>query len=300
MVPGSLGGILWVQRLLPDPGVDRRTPDPIGIPSPGIGTDMAPHVTDPLFRAPSEARVAVVGHGRLGTALCAALGAAGVSVQGPLGREEPPDDADAVLLCVPDADIPAAAASAAASDLPLVGHTSGATPLSALAPAGAAAFGLHPLQTFTGTEALEHFAGVGCAVAGDTPAALEFASALARQLGMHPFEMADEHRPAYHAAASIASNFLVTLQATAEQVAGGAGIEPSEARALLAPLVRSTVDNWAELGAERALTGPVARGDDATVTRQREAVAEASPESLALFDALVARTRALAGREALL
>ncbi len=279
---------------------------------------MAPNRTDSLSPVPSRARVAVVGRGRLGTALCTALRGSGVQVHGPLDHKEPPAGADAVLLCVPDAEIPAAAA-AVAGLVPLVGHTSGATPLTALTAARATAFGLHPLQTFTSgsvgevvhaghaealpkpaERALERFAGVGCAVAGETPAALEFASALAHRLGMRPFEIADDDRPAYHAAASIASNFLVALEATAEEVAGGAGIEPAEARALLAPLVRSTVENWAALGPEGALTGPVARGDDATVDRQREAVAEIAPHSLALFDELVARTRALSGREALL
>ena len=123
---------------------------------------------------------------------------------------------------------------------------------------------------------------------------------MAWRLGMQPFAIADADRAAYHAAASIASNFLLALQATAEEVAGGAGLERSEARELLAPLVRSTVENWAAHGPERALTGPVARGDEVTVERQREAVAQVAPGSLPLFDALVARTRALAGREALL
>ena len=259
---------------------------------------MAAIRTDPLSRARSGARLAVVGRGRLGMALCAALRAAGVHVQGPLGRDEPPHRADAVLLCVPDAEIPAAAA-AVAGLAPLVGHTSGATPLADLAPAGGTSFGLHPLQTFSGAEGLDAFSGVGCAVGGETAAALAFASDLARDLGMRPFEIADSHRPAYHAAASIASNFLVTLEAAAEQVAAGAGLEPAEARALLAPLVRTTVENWSELGPERALTGPVARGDDATVARQRAAVAEIAPASLALFDELAARTRALAAQEAL-
>ena len=62
------------------------------------------------------------------------------------------------------------------------------------------------------------------------------------------------------------------------------------------PLVRATVENWAALGPERALTGPVARGDEATVARQRAAVAERAPELLALFDALVEATRALRRR----
>ena len=244
--------------------------------------------------------LAVVGRGRLGTALVPALAALGADVQGPLGRSErPAAPIQAVLLCVPDAEIPAAAA-AIAGTAPFVGHTSGATPLDALAPAGAAAFGLHPLQTFAGGDGAERFKGAGCAVAGETDGALALATGLAESLGMRPFPIADADRAAYHAAASIASNFLVTLQAAAEDAAAAAGLEPSEARELLAPLVRTTVDNWASQGPERALTGPVARGDDATVERQRQALQERAPHLLELFDALAERTRSVAGREALL
>ena len=111
---------------------------------------------------------------------------------------------------------------------------------------------------------------------------------------MRPFEIDDEGRAAYHAAASVASNFLVTLEAAAEAIAAGAGLGRDDARELLMPLVRQTVENVAELGPERALTGPVARGDEATVEAQRAAVEETAPELLALFDELVERTRALA------
>ena len=114
---------------------------------------------------------------------------------------------------------------------------------------------------------------------------------------MTPFEIDDEGRAAYHAAASVASNFLVTLQAAAETIAEGAGLQPSEARALLLPLLRRTVDNLAELGPERALTGPIARGDHATVAAQRAAVEEVAPHLLELFDELARHTHSLAGRE---
>jgi predicted short-subunit dehydrogenase-like oxidoreductase (DUF2520 family) len=166
-------------------------------------------------------------------------------------------------------------------------------PLAALEPAGGAAFGLHPLQTIAGPDA--DLRGCGCAVAGATPAALDLARRLAADLGMHPVAIADDDRAAYHAAASIASNFLLTLEAAAESVAGGAGIAPADARRLLGPLVRTTVENWLALGPEAALTGPVARGDERTVAAQRAAVAAAAPELLPLFDDLVERTRALAG-----
>jgi predicted short-subunit dehydrogenase-like oxidoreductase (DUF2520 family) len=108
---------------------------------------------------------------------------------------------------------------------------------------------------------------------------------------MRPVEIADDDRAAYHAAASIASNLLVTLEAAAERIAVSAGAD----RELLLPLVRATIENWATLGPERALTGPVARGDEATVARQRAAVADRAPELLPMFDALVDATRTLAG-----
>ena len=243
---------------------------------------------------PSDVRVGVVGAGRLGTALVGALREASVGVEGPAGRGEVPTGCAAIVLCVPDGEIEAAAAAIAGA-APLVGHTSGATPLNALAPAGAAAFGLHPLQTFTAdSSGLRAFAGAGCAIAGSTAEALAFAAGLARVLGMTPFEIDDEGRAAYHAAASMASNFLVTLQAAAERIAAGAGLEPDEARQLLVPLLRRTVDNLAALGPSEALTGPIARGDEATVAAQRRAIAEEAPELLALFDALADHTRAVA------
>ena len=245
----------------------------------------------PPVRLP--ARIAVIGPGRLGTALAHALTAAGRDVAGPVGRGQAVPHADAVLVCVPDAEIPAAAAAAAGA-APLIGHTSGSTGLDALAGAHAAGFGLHPLQTFAGGDGPDRFTGTGCAVAGTSDEALAAATGLAELLGMRPFEIDDAGRAAYHAAASIASNFLVTLEAAAERVAAGAGLSAGEARELLAPLVRTTVENWAARGPEAALTGPVARGDEATVDRQRAAVEAAAPELLALFDSLTEHTRALA------
>lgn len=246
---------------------------------------------------PGLPSIGIVGGGRLGTALARALSAAGHPVEGPLGRGESPSS-DVVVLCVPDEEIPRAAAALSGS-VAIVGHTSGATPLAALAPAGAAAgtFGLHPLQTFAardGARGPDRFRGAGCAIAGSTPAALGTARELARAVGMEPFELADRDRAAYHAAASIASNFVVTVQAAAEAVASAAGLDAASARRALAPLVRATVENWERLGPRDALTGPVARGDEATIALQRAAIERDSPELLELFDALLERTRALA------
>ena len=232
----------------------------------------------------AQGLVAIVGDGRVGRSMAAALRAAGVEVRGPLGRGANGDAADIVLLAVPDAEIGAAAQLIAPGRL--VGHFSGATTLEPLAPHEA--LSIHPLMTVTGDRA--DFDGVPAAVAGSTPRALEAAQVLARALGMTPFEVADSDRAAYHAAASIASNFLVALEGFAEELAETAGV-PRDA---LAPLVRATVENWRAQGAASALTGPIARGDEDTVARQRAAVAERMPQRLALFDALADATRDLA------
>ncbi|MCW2951695.1 MAG: hypothetical protein JWQ48_865 [Conexibacter sp.] len=233
----------------------------------------------------NRARCAIVGTGRLGRALTGALRDAGVAVAGPLGRGADGEGAEVVLLCVPDAAIAAAAAAIAPG--PLVGHCSGATTLAPLAPHEA--FSLHPL-TSVPADGPARLAGAHAAVAGSSGRAQALATALADRVGLVPMPVAEEDRVAYHAAASLASNFLVTLEAAAEQLAAGAGVE----RAALVPLVRATVENWATLGPERALTGPIARGDEATVARQRSAIAERAPQLLALFDTLSERTRALA------
>ncbi len=237
-------------------------------------------------------RCAVVGDGRLGRALASDLRAAGIEVDGPLGRGARCPDADVVILAVPDAEIANAAAAVErrADGGPLVGHCSGATTLEPLAPHEA--FSLHPLMTVPadGDGGTGQLAGAGAAIAGTTPRGRGVAHQLALRLGLTPIDVADEDRAAYHAAASIASNFLITIEAAAERLAAGAGVD----RAALAPLVRASVENWASLGPERALTGPIARGDEETVLCQRHAIAERAPDLLPLFDALAEATRALA------
>src|SRR5680860_398916 len=206
----------------------------------GTGTEMSQAIKPPDH---ASLGVAIVGAGRLGSALARGLSAAGIAVEGPLGRDAAPRS-EIVLLCVPDGEIEAAAARVGRPRF--VGHVSGATPLGALG--DGQAFGLHPLQTFAGGEGPEAFHGAGCAIAGTSPEALAIARDLAERLGMTAIEISDAERAAYHAAASIASNFLVTLQAAAERLAAGAGIDPADTRTLLGPLVRSTVENWVEQG----------------------------------------------------
>ena len=173
---------------------------------------------DSTSDTPSTRRLAIVGRGRVGHAVTDALRAAGYEVTGPIGRDADGAGADCVLLCVPDGEIARAAGNVRPG--PLVGHCSGATGLDVLAPHEA--FSLHPLMTVTAEGA--DFAGAGAAIAGSTPRALSLASELAHALGMRPVEIAEPDRPAYHAAASIASNFLITLEAAAERLGATVGL----------------------------------------------------------------------------
>ena len=226
----------------------------------------------------------IVGRGRMGTALAAALRAADVDVRGPLGRGESVSNSDVVLLCVPDREI--ASAAAEVPEGPLVGHVSASAPLDLLVPHER--FSLHPLLSVVGAGA--QFAGAYCAIDASSARALDGARSLAATLGMRVKVVPRDQRALYHAAASVASNFLITLEGAAERLAAAVGLE----REALVPLVRASVDNWARQGARAALTGPIARGDVATAARQREAVADAAPDLLPLWDALAAATRELA------
>lgn len=226
---------------------------------------------------------AIVGAGRLGTALAGALRAAGVAVTGPHGRGYPGSGDRVVLLCVPDDAITAAAARIEPG--PLLGHCSGASGLDVLGQRPG--FSLHPLMTVTPAGA--DFRGVVAAVDGSSPAALAVAESLAAAAGLRPVRVAAQDRVAYHAAASIAANYLVTVEAAAAELLATAGLD----RAALLPLARAALENWGRLG-PAALTGPVARGDAGTVARHRAAVVERVPELAGLLDALVAATQRLA------
>ena len=243
------------------------------------------------------ASLAIVGAGRVGRSLAAALGADGAEVR-LLGRGEAVGRPGAALLCVPDeaiADL--AEALAAGAEVPrFVGHTSGAAGLDALVAAteaGAATFSVHPLQTFP--DGATDLTGCPCAISGSDDEALSYARALAERLGMRPFEVDEHSRTAYHAAASIASNFLVALEESAAGLLARVGVD--EARELLTPLVLRAAANWAELG-PRALTGPIARGDSETVRRHLVALREHAPELIGLYEELAERARAVAAEQA--
>jgi predicted short-subunit dehydrogenase-like oxidoreductase (DUF2520 family) len=172
--------------------------------------------------------------------------------------------ADLVIVATPDRAIEAAARAAALSFEPdaLVLHLAGSKGLDVFSAlidvrADVRVGALHPLQAFpSATMGIERLRGAWAAVAGD-PQATELACAL----GLRPFELADAERAQYHAAAVVASNHLVALLGQVERLAAATGV-PFEA---FAPLVCSSVADAFGIGPARALTGPVARGDLATV-----------------------------------
>jgi predicted short-subunit dehydrogenase-like oxidoreductase (DUF2520 family) len=218
-------------------------------------------------------RIHVIGSGRVGSAVAARLQERGLAV----GAGKP----DLVLLCVPDAAIPEVAASVEPG--PWLAHVSGAVPLAALAP-HARRFSVHPLQTFTRARGPEQLDGAWAAVTAETAAAREAGFGLAEALGLRPFELADSARTLYHAGAVFASNYLVTLQRAASLLFGAAGAPPEA----LEPLMRRTIENGFEL------TGPISRGDWATVEAHRVAIRAARPELDHLYETLAGATLALA------
>ena len=218
-------------------------------------------------------RAQVIGAGRVGSAVAARLRERGLS----LGASDP----ELVLLCVPDRAI--AEVAAGVEPGPWIAHVSGATPLAALDP-HRRRFGLHPLQTFTRGRGAEQLDGAFGAVTAETDEARAVAFWLARTLGLEPFPLVDASRDAYHAGAAIASNYLVTLRRAAGSLLEAAGAPPEA----LDPLMRRTIDNGFEL------TGPIARGDWATVDAHVAAIRRERPELERMYVALAETTKELA------
>jgi predicted short-subunit dehydrogenase-like oxidoreductase (DUF2520 family) len=213
--------------------------------------------------------VKVIGAGRVGSAMTARLAECGI---------ESRDDADVVLLCVPDTAI-ADVARGLTPEGGWVGHTSGATLLTALDP-HERRFGLHPLQSFTRARGAEQLDGAYAAVTGETEEAREVGFELARLLGLRPFALAEEDRALYHAGAAIASNYLVILHDAAAEIFEEVGAPPEGLR----PLMQGVIDSGFEL------TGPIARGDWATVDRHFEAIRARKPKLEPLYRVLAEAT----------
>lgn len=206
----------------------------------------------------------LIGPGRAGLSLARALAARGWEVAPPLGRSDDPSGAaagvDLLVVATPDAAVAAVAARVEPVATTVVAHLSGALGLDALDPhprRGA----LHPLRSIPSPDT--DLVSAWWAVAGD-----ELVRAVVADLDGHVVEVTDEGRAAYHAAACIASNHLVGLLGQAERVAAAAGVP----LAAYLDLVRGTLDNVERLGPAAALTGPVARGDRATVARHLAAL----------------------------
>lgn len=220
------------------------------------------HMTDTF-----DARV--IGAGRAGGSFAAALRSVGWSVEGPLGRDADPAAAASgtrvLLLAVPDGDVAEVASSLRPGEAVVV-HLAGSLGLDALAPHPRVA-SVHPLVSLPDPElGAQRLRGAWFAVAGEEATT----GALVDALDGRSVAVADEDRVRYHAGAAIAANHLVALLGQVERIADSIGV-PLEA---YLDLARGALDNVAAVGAHDALTGPVARGDWATVVRHLEALPE--------------------------
>jgi predicted short-subunit dehydrogenase-like oxidoreductase (DUF2520 family) len=187
-------------------------------------------------------------------------------------------DADLVILAVPDGVIRDVAANLPIG--PWVAHLSGATTLDALDP-HVNRFSVHPLQTLTTERGPEQLDGAWGAVTAETDDAMAQAEWLASTLGLRAFALRDADRPLYHAAAVIAGNYLVTLYRSAARLCEEVGAPPEA----LVPLMERTIANGF------VLTGPIARGDWATVDAHLAALAQRAPDLVPLYRALADATR---------
>ncbi len=260
----------------------------------------------------------VVGRGRLGAALVEALRRAGLDPRSAGGRQcrERPElllpllrgvgRTPVILLAVRDdaltalasslaTVVPAATAGAAAL------HLSGALGPEVLHPLAACGFATaacHPLQTFTGSpEDAARLADASYAVEGSDEGR-RAAEALVRALGGRFFFLPSGARPLYHLAASLGANGLTGLVAAARDALAATGVGPDAALSALAPLMQTALQEALRSGPEASLTGPVSRGDEATIERHRRALLAWDESRAALFEALLDEQRRLSGHGA--
>jgi predicted short-subunit dehydrogenase-like oxidoreductase (DUF2520 family) len=264
--------------------------------------------------------VGVIGAGRVGAVLGAALAAAGHDVVAASGLSAAsaeraarllpgvplvPADAvvagsDLVVLAVPDDILPGLVAGLAETGAWRAGqlafHTSGAHGLAVLAPAtdaGVLALALHPAMTFSGVpEDADRLVDAPFGVTS-RPEHRPVAETLVLEMGGDPFFVAEADRGLYHAALVTGANHLVTLVAEAADLLRTAGV--ADPARVLAPLLTAALDNGLRRG-DRGLTGPVSRGDVGTVGAHLDTLAERAPDSVAAYVAMARRTteRALA------
>ncbi len=261
-------------------------------------------------------RIIIVGPGRAGMSLAAAAQSAGHEIAGIVGKERaqaitaaeplgaasfttadelPP--AELLIIATRDAAIAPVAGELApsAGAVEAAVHVSGLTPVSALArleQVGLDVGSFHPLQTLPTPEAgASRLGGAWVAVTADEPLRSRLHE-LAMSMGSRPFDLSESAKATYHAAAAAAANFPLVALIMASDLFAAAGVPFAAAR----PLVEAVVANAFDLGPRPALTGPVARGDVATVRGQLDAVARTAPEWVGTFSSFVLDVARLAGR----
>jgi len=235
-----------------------------------------------------QPEIVIVGPGRLGRTVAAALAEAGWRVH-LCGRGQRIVPGPLTWLTVPDAAIAQVAAQVPQGGVLL--HASGATDLTPLQP-HALVGSLHPLMTFPGPEvAIPPMADLPAAIAGG-PEARQSARQIAAAMGWRTFTV-DGDRALYHAAAVIAGNYATTLLAVAAEVLTAAGVDAEEAPSLLAPLALTSLQNAAVADPTRALTGPIARGDIDVIERHRQAIAAVPGSAAAVYTVMLQATQAL-------
>ena len=252
-----------------------------------------------IRKGPRKLSIAIIGTGNLGTALGVSLKSAGYPVAEIVTRPRPSSikrahklamrvgakvsqlDRDRlrsrlVWLCVPDREIRGYAESLARQrdwSSKIVFHSSGALgsrELQALQRRGAAVASVHPLMTFV-EGVIPDLASVPFAIEGD-PAAVRVARGVVRMLGGTVFSIEEKHKAAYHAWGALTSPLLLSLWVTTERVAELAGVRRADARKRMLPIIRQTLANYAERGPDRAFSGPIIRGDAATLKKHLKAL----------------------------
>jgi predicted short-subunit dehydrogenase-like oxidoreductase (DUF2520 family) len=243
--------------------------------------------------------IAIVGAGSLGSALAESLHRAGYPVAEIVSRPKlasqrraqrlarrvgarvvtigkEPIQSDIVWFLVPDREIRKCAETLAGLGewrRKIVFHSSGAMSSRELRPLqrrGAAVASVHPMMTFV-AGVVPDLAGVPFAIEGDV-VAFQAARRIVKDLGGEAFAIREKHKPAYHAWGAFASPLLLSLWVTAERAAGLAGISRIEARRKMLPIIRQTLANYAARGPDRAFSGPIIRGDAATLEKNLKAL----------------------------
>lgn len=260
-------------------------------------------------------KIGLVGAGRAGRALVKAWKESGCQLAGICGGRqaerfastmetallslaELASCAEVLILAVPDRVLPEVASQLAELGLPeslVVLHICGsqsAAVLSPLSTRGIACGSLHPLQSFTeDTEAGAAAARQIYFAADGEARAMEKIDFLAAKLGGQVLPIAPEKRALYHAAACMAANYMTAVLHSAVRMLSACEISEADALQALSPLVQAAFHNCCEKGTDAALTGPVRRGDEETLCRHRELLAELCPEEKSLYEALTAYTK---------